>query len=384
VRIGIVTEYYYPSIGGVQEHVHHFAREARRLGHAVKVITSEMPDLEPPEGEAAGPDVIRIGTSRPIYNNGTFGRTTQGWSVRRRMRALFEREQFDVVHVHCPLTPTLPYIAIHEARCPVVGTFHSNWKPAGPIATVLRHWQQRYLDRLDAAVAVSRACFLGLEGRLTADFHIIPNGVDLEEFGRGKPLARFDDEKLTLLWVGRLEPRNGLDHMLRVFSKVRKDVDARLLVVGDGQLRPHFERMVPPEVARDVVFAGRLVDERPDWYASADIYCAPTHVATFGITLLEAMAAGCPILASDIDGFREVMQHGREGEMLPVHDERAWVSAIRRLADEPLRGAAYAERGRKTAHEYAWPTVTRQVIDLYRRIGVGSDHGAASQGPHPG
>lgn len=369
MRIGIVTEYYYPSIGGVQEHVHHFARQARRLGHTVKVITSEMPDLQPPEGEAASADVIRIGTSRPIYNNGSFGRTTQGWTVRRRVRELFEREQFDVVHVHCPLTPTLPYIAIHEAKCPVVGTFHTHWKP-GRFFMLMRRWQQRYLDRLDAAVAVSRACLHAFHGRLSADFHIIPNGVDVDEFGGGKRLEKFDDGKLNVLWVGRLEPRNGLDHMLQVFAKLRPHVDARLLVVGDGPLRSHYERSVPAEVADDVVFAGRLVDERPDWYASADVYCAPTRIASFGITLLEAMAAGCPILASDIEGFREVMQHGREGELLPLDDERAWVKALQRIAHEPLRASAYAERGRKTAHEYAWPTVTRQVIDLYRSIGV--------------
>ena len=371
MRIGIVTEYYYPSIGGVQEHVHHFAREARRLGHTVKVITSEMPDLEPPEGEAAGPDVLRIGKSRPIYNNGSFGRTTQGWSVRRRVREVFEREQFDVVHVHCPLTPTLPYVAIHEATCPVVGTFHTNWKP-GHFFRLMRRWQQRYLDRLDAAVAVSRACLHAFHGRLSADFHIIPNGVDLGEFGGGTPIEKYDDGKLNILWVGRLEPRNGLDHMLQVFAKVRREVDARLLIVGGGPLRPRFERMVPPELARDVVFAGQLVDERPDWYATAHVYCAPTRIASFGVTLLEAMAAGCPILASDIEGFREVMQHGKEGELLPLDDEHAWVKAIQRIASEPLRAAAYAERGRNTVQEYAWPTVARQVIDLYTEIGVGA------------
>lgn len=370
MRIGIVSEFYYPSIGGVQEHVHHFAREARKLGHSVKVITSEMPDLEPPRGEAAGPDVLRIGVSRPIMNNGTFGRTTQGFGVRRRMRAVLARERFDVVHVHCPLTPTLPYIAIHEALCPIVGTFHSNWKPAGRIATALRVWQQRYLDRLDAAVVVSRACLNGFEGRLSADFHVIPNGVDVEQFGGGQPLSEFDDGRFNLLWVGRLEPRNGLDHMIRVFAKVRRSLDARLLVVGDGPLRERYERLVPPDLARDVVFAGRLLDERPDWYASADVLCASMRFATFGITLLEGMAAGLPVLASDIDGFREVMQHGREGEMLPPFDEDAWAAAILRLADEPLRAAAYAERGRKTAHEYAWPSVARRVIDLYRSIGV--------------
>jgi phosphatidylinositol alpha-mannosyltransferase len=369
VRIGIVTEYYYPSIGGVQEHVHHFAREARRLGHAVKIITSEMPDLPPPVGEAAGPDVLRIAKSRPLFNNGSFGRVSQGPRLARAMRDVLDRERFDVVHVHCPLTPVLPYLAIHHASCPVVGTFHTHFQP-GRLFRLTRGPQQRYLDRLDAAVAVSRACLAPFQGQLEADFHIIPNGVDLEQFGLGRRLRELDDGRFNVLWVGRLEPRNGLDRLLAAFVELRKDLDARLLVVGDGPLRPRYQAMVPSELARDVIFAGKLLDERPDWYASADVYCAPTTIASFGITLLEAMAAGKPILASDIDGFREVMQHGHEGELLPVDEPRAWARALLRLAREPLRAQAYAEHGRRTAQRYAWPKITSQVVGLYRTIGV--------------
>src|SRR5512132_3346826 len=182
MRIGIVTEYYYPSIGGVQEHVHHFAREARRLGHSVKVITSRMPDLPAPTGDAAGPDVLRIATSRPVYNNGSFGRVSSGPGLSGAMRETLAAERFDVVHVHCPLTPVLPLVAVHHASCPVVGTFHTHFPP-GLAFQVARRSLQRYLERLDAAVAVSRACLTAFEGRLEADFHIIPNGVDVEQFG---------------------------------------------------------------------------------------------------------------------------------------------------------------------------------------------------------
>jgi phosphatidylinositol alpha-mannosyltransferase len=369
VRIGIVTEYYYPSIGGVQEHVHHFAREARRLGHTVRIVTSEMPDLPAPGPDASGPDVLRIAQSRPIFKNGSFGRVSSGFGLAARMRETLERERFDVVHVHCPLTPVLPFVAIHHATCPVVGTFHTHFTP-GALFRLTRRAQQRYLDRLDAAVAVSRACLHAFEGRLEADFHIIPNGVDVDRFGRGRKLTRFDDGKLNVLWVGRLEPRNGLDRMLAAFVLLRKEMEARLLVVGDGPLLPRYQAMVPAELTGDVVFAGRLLDERPDWYASADVYCAPTSIASFGITLLEAMAAGKPILASEIDGFREVMTHAREGELLPVDDPAAWAAALRRLAREPVRARAYGDHGRSTAQRYAWPRVTAEVLGLYRRIGV--------------
>ena len=349
--------------------MHHFAREARRLGHTVKILTSDMPDLPPPSGEAAGPDVIRLGRSRPLYERGSSGRVSTGLGLSRSVRRALERERFDVVHLHCPLTPVLPLLAAHHAVCPVVGTFHTPSRP-GALARLTRRPQQRYLDRLDAAVAVSRACLRAFEGRLEGDFHIIPTGVDVERFAGGRRLSRFDDGRFNVLWVGRLEPRDGLDRMLAAFVGLRRKLAARLLVVGDGPLRARYQAMVPRDLAGDVVFAGRLLDERPDWYASADVHCAPASVASSGTTLLEAMAAGKPVLASDIEGFREVVRHGREGELLPVDDAGAWGEALLRLAREPLRARAHAEHGRATALRHAWPRVAQEVLGLYRRVGV--------------
>jgi phosphatidyl-myo-inositol alpha-mannosyltransferase len=368
VRIGVVTEYYYPSVGGIQEHVHHFAREARRLGHVVKVVTSEMPDVKAGRSEPDR-DVIRVGESLPVYQNGGFGRITGGPRIGAAVRDVLARERFDVVHVHAPLTPVLPLVAIHHATGPVVGTFHTNFKP-NLLFRLMRGSLQRYLDRLDAAVAVSRACLSAFQDQLTAEFRIIPNGVDTERFARGSRLRRFDDGKLNVLFVGRLEPRNGLDRLLAGFHRAWKQIDARLIVLGDGPLLPRYRAMVPREMAEDVVFTGRVLDERPDYYATADVYCAPTRIASFGVTLLEAMAAGKPVLASDIDGYREVLQHGREGELLAPDDPAAWARALVRLSRDPARGAAFGERGRTTAQRYAWPVVTREVLGLYRSIGV--------------
>ncbi|ABC82188.1 glycosyltransferase family 4 protein [Anaeromyxobacter dehalogenans] len=368
MKIGVVTEYYYPSVGGIQEHVHHFAREARRLGHTVRIVTSAMPDLGAEPG-APQPDVIRLGRSLPAYTNGGFGRVTGGLGVRGALREVLARERFDVVHVHAPLTPVLPLLAIHHATGPLVGTFHTNFRP-GLLFRMMRGPLQRYLDRLDAAVAVSQACLGAFRDRLHADFRIIPNGVDAERFARGRRLRRYDDGKLNVLFVGRLEPRNGLDRLLAAFHRAWRQVGARLLVLGDGPLLPRYRAMVPRELREDVVFAGRVLDERPDWYATADVYCAPTRLASFGVTLLEAMASGKPVLAADIDGFREVMQHGREGELLSGDDPAAWARALVRIAREPARAQAYGERGRLTTQRYAWPSVTREVLGLYRSIGV--------------
>ncbi len=371
MRIGIVTEYYAPSVGGIQEHVRHFAREARRLGHAVTVLTSEMPDVREGRDPAPDPDdpeVVRVGRSFPMYNNGGVGRVTAGPRVSAAVRDVLEAGRFDVVHVHAPLIPVLPLLAIHHARGPLVGTFHTNWSP-GPIFRLAGGVLQRYLDRLDAALAVSRACLPALR-RLRADFRIVPNGVDVDQFGGGRRLRRFDDGRLNVLWVGRVEHRNGLDRMLAAFQEARREVDARLIVVGDGPFLPRYRARVPLEIAEDVEFEGRILDERPDYYASAHVYCAPTRIASFGVTLLEAMAARVPVLASDIDGFREVLRHGVEGELVPPDDTSAWARAIVRLARDRDLAAAYGAAGRRTALRYDWRVVAREVLAVYRAVGA--------------
>lgn len=366
MKIGIVTEYYYPSIGGVQEHVHHFAREARRLGHAVKILTSEMPDLPPPSPEASGPDVLRLARSRPFYLNGGFGRVSVGLGLSRAMRDALDRERFDVLHVHCPITPVLPWLALQHARGPVAGTLHTHYTP-GLGSRLAGGLERRYLGRLDLVLAVSHAA-ASLAAGIRDDVQIVPNGVDAEGFGQGRRPARFDDGRFNVLWVGRLEPRNGLDRMLRAFARLRARVPARLLVLGDGPLRRRYERMVPRDLAGDVVFAGAVIDGRADWYAAAHVYCAPTSVASFGVTLLEAMAAGRPVLASDIAGFREVLHDGEEGRLLPPDDAGAWADALEALARDPAGAAALGARGRATAARYAWPIVARRVLDLYQQV----------------
>lgn len=368
MRIGVVTEDYYPSYGAVAEHVRGFAREARRLGHVVKIITGEVPGA-PRRDEDRAEDVIRIGASRTLLRHGAVARVTGGTGAGAALREVLARERLDVLHVHAPLTPVLPLLAVHHATVPVVGSFHAHILP-GLLLRLAHRTQQRYLDRLDAAVAVSNACLAPLGGQLPADVRIIPGGVDVDRFSRGRRLRRFDDGKVNVLWAGRVEKRNGLDVLIAAFHRAWKQIDARLVVLGDGPKLARCRAMVPSEMADDVVFAGRAGDDRPDWFATADVFCAPAQAPSGGLTLLEAMAAGKPILASDLDGYRDVLTHGREGELLSSDDPGAWARAIVRLSREPVRAAAYGERGRVTAQRFAWPTVAREMLGLYRSIGV--------------
>ncbi len=370
MRIGVVTEHYYPAQGGIAEQVHHFAREARRLGHSVKVVTGGVPGSSgETEDRQRGYDVVRLGRTHTLLRDATISRMTGGSGIDDAVRDVLARERFDVLHVHDPLTPVLPLLAVHHARGPVVGTFHPHARPAF-LFRFARKALQRYLDRLDAAIAVSKACLEPLRGRIHGDVRIMAGGVDVDRLARGRRLRRFEDGKLNVLWLGRIERHGGLDVMLAAFHRAWNQIDVRLIVMGEGPFLPRYRAMVQRDAAEDVEFAGSVVDERADWYATADVVCATAQTASDGVALLEAMAAGKPVLASDVEGHRDVLQHGREGELLTPDDAGAWARALVRLSREPVRAAAYGERGRLVAQRHAWPSVAREVLGLYRSIGA--------------
>ncbi|HET6231385.1 MAG TPA: glycosyltransferase, partial [Longimicrobiaceae bacterium] len=179
MRIALVSEYYYPHLGGISEHVHFFAREMRRRGHHVDVITSRVP------GAAEEPGVIRLGRSVRIYANGSVGRLTVGRDLRRKMRDTLRRGRYDVVHVHGPFTSVLGILAIDEAECAVVGTFHTYFDGAWAY-NVWRKPLQRRLDRMHAVIAVSPSAAEANASYFDADWRIVPNGVDVDFF---HPLA---------------------------------------------------------------------------------------------------------------------------------------------------------------------------------------------------
>jgi phosphatidylinositol alpha-mannosyltransferase len=361
LRIAQVTEYYYPHLGGVCEHVHHLAREARLLGHHVDIITSRI------EAGTDTPNVIRLGQSVPIYCNGSLARITVGRSLRRRLRAVLANGRYDIVHVHAPLTPTLPLLAIDEATCPVVGTFHADLDYSVAYALGGRFFQPR-MARLAAAVAVSPRVVDGHGRYFDADWTVIPNGVDLEFFVPDAPRPRvMRGDVPTVLFLGRFDPRNGLGSLIAAFRRVRgRRRPAQLVVVGDGPLRPYYRRLANGDP--DITLVGAVVNERPQYYAHASVYACPTTTGSFGITLLESMACGTAIVCSDIDGFRHVVTHEREALTYPAGDTRDLADALVRAIDDDSLRARLGAAGRQRALAFAWPRVTEMVLRLYADV----------------
>ena len=361
LRIGVVTEYYYPHLGGVCEHVHFFSRQARALGHHVDIITSKI------DGTPARPNVIQLGTSVPWYINGSQSRLTVGPTLRRDMRRVLRDGRYDIVHVHSPLTPVLPLLAIAEADVPVIGTFHTYFD----YSVGYRIWRrafQRRLDKLSAAIAVSQSTIVALERYFDADWRIIPNGIDTELFNPHAPKPpEIRGDVPAILFFGRFDPRNGLTNLIDAFKRVKgRARRAQLVVVGDGPLRRHYYRQAANDP--DITFVGAVLKGRPHYYAHSAMYACPTTKASFGITLLESMACQTPIVCSDILGFRDVVVHGREALMVPRDDADALANGLVRLLDDESMRQRLGETGRQRALEYDWSRVTAQILDVYADV----------------
>ena len=361
LRIALVTEYYYPHLGGIVEHVHFFAREARKLGHHVDIITSHIP------GGSAEPHVIRVGRSQPVYANGSQARMTLGLGLTRRLGKIFDKGRYDIVHVHSPLNPTLPMCAIDAADCPVVGTFHTYFDQSVGYR-LTRSYLQKKLNKLSAAIAVSHSTTIALDRYFDADWKILPNGIDLDLFNPHAPAPPgISRDVPTILFLGRFDPRNGLTTLFDAYRKVRgSNRKAQVVVVGDGPLRNHYYRAAGGDPG--ITFVGSVLGSRPSYYAHAAMYACPTTKASFGITLLESMACETPVICSDILGFRDVVKHEREALMFPCGDVAALADDLVRLLDDETLRARLGKAGRQVAQSYGWPSVTASVIDVYSQI----------------
>ena len=369
MKIGIVSQSYYPRYGGVTEHVHHTAEELRRRGHDVTIITSHFR-----RGEAtSAPGVERIGYNLLIPFNGAFVDLAVGFRLRSQIRALLRRYDFDLLHTHAPLVPTLPLLAVETAECPQVGTFHTTGGPSR-LLDWTRGWLEPRMRRLDARIAVSDTAREFVSRYVPGDYHVIPNGVDVERFHPGvEPFERWREPgRVNLLFVGRLDPRKGVQVLLDAMPEVveRTRGRARLLVVGDSYLRGKFEASVAGPARPHVHFLGHVPSaDLARWYATGDLFVSPAlGNESFGIVLAEAMASGRAVVASDIPGYRSVVQPGVNGVVVPPGDAGALARTLTSLVEDDDRRNALAQRGRARALEFAWPRVTDRIESVYRDV----------------
>jgi len=395
LRVAIVSQAYHPAVGGVTEHVAGTARALHARGHQVTIVTSDFGGDGSAGGSGAehrdGATVVRLGRNFVIPFNGAENNITFGWDLRRRLTTLFSpggRAAFDVVHVHCPLSPVLPLLAIEiadRATIPLVGTFHTA-SDSDRLLRLFREPLRRYVERLDRAIAVSEAAREYAGRHFPVPITILPNGVDLLRFRPGAPrLPRFDDGVPNILFVGRFDPRKGLPELLRAAARLASEgVPFRLILVGDGRLRAEAERLAGGVLLGRVHFEGRVGHDRlPAYYASADLFCSPARGGeAFGMVLLEAMALGVPVVATDLPGHRCVVTSGADGILVPRRDSEALAAALRRLLADSGERRKLGANGLSKASRFGWDSIAARLEEIYRSVAP-SRAGAAGPAAEP-
>src|SRR3954453_5255527 len=376
VRVALVSPYSYTYPGGVGRHVEALAEELIRQGHDVRMFAPYDPDdrLARVAHRGARPE------RRPLPDYAVaLGRTVGGpmngavstLSMTPTTITTLERELrtggFDVLHVHEPNVPVASWFAVEAARMPVVGTFHTY--STGLVANGLAAnfvGARRLYSKLSARIAVSEAARWTAERFYGGRYTLVPNGVDL---AAARPTARQGEGPLRLLFVGRPEARKGLPVLLRAFEALRHaGVDARLTVAGASA-----EEVEPLLLdAEGVEVAGRVSDEEK-WrlLGEADLLCAPSLGGeSFGMVLTEAFASSTPLVASNIAGYRDVVRNRIDGVLVPAGDAVELGEELRSLALDPDRRARMARAARERAQRFAWPTVTREVTEVYEAAGA--------------
>jgi phosphatidylinositol alpha-mannosyltransferase len=361
VRIGIVCPYSLDVPGGVQDHVRDLAETLIAMGHYVSVLAPADEDAPLP------PFVVPAGRAVPVRYNGSVARLSFGPISAARVRRWIEHGDFDVLHVHEPGTPSLSLLAVLSARGPVVATFHTSMQRSRAMA-VAQGALQLVLERIAGRIAVSALARKVQVEHLGGGAVEIPNGVSVARFATAEPLPGWPGEGGAIGFLGRFtEPRKGFAVLLSAFVALAGTrPNLRLLVAGPGD--PADLLAVVPAAVRDrIVFLGLVSDvDKARMLRSVDVYAAPnTGGESFGMILTQAMAAGTPVVASDLDAFRRVLDGGEAGKLFPTGDSAALARALESLLDDPGQRRALAAHASRIVAAYDWRVVAARVLEVY-------------------
>jgi phosphatidyl-myo-inositol alpha-mannosyltransferase len=371
VKVGIVVPYSWSFWGGVQEHADHQARALRRLGHDARIVMGHDPPgrltwlLHPKQGRHTRPPeyVIPVGRSVIVPANASLPNIILSPQSMVRMRRIWVREAFDVVHVHEPLAPILSAFALASAPCPIVATCHSagerlGWYPlGGSLWGVLA-------KRIDQRIAVSESAKRAAEPYIGGPFDVVPNGIDLP------PATDPGGRNGNVVFIGRNEPRKGLPVLLRAWPEVRERTGARLRLIGADPISIRWlARRQGFSLDGVDLLGGVHEDDLTAELQAASLLVAPSLGGeSFGMVLTRAFSCGTPIVASNIEGYAQVADHDETGILVPPGDSDALAGAVVELLQDEERRRAYGTAARKAAEPYAWDRIGALLVEIYERV----------------
>ncbi len=374
MRIGMVCPYSFDVPGGVQSHVLQLAEVMRGRGHTVSVLAPSSP-------HAGLPDyVVSAGKAVPIPYNGSIARLQFSPMVHGKVRRWLTDGDFDVLHLHEPNAPSLSMWALRVAEGPIVATFHTSTTKSLTL-TVVRGLLRPMHEKIVGRIAVSDLARRWQMEALGSDAVEIPNGVDVAAFAGAPQLDGYPRPGKTVLFLGRYdEPRKGMTVLLDALPKlVPHFPDVEVLVVGRGH--EDEVRDAAGGLVRHLRFLGQVDDAgKASALRSADVYCAPnTGGESFGIVLVEAMAAGTAVVASDLHAFRRVLRDGAAGRLMPVGDGAALAEGLIDVLSDDAARRRYTDEGRRAVGRYDWPVVADQIARVYETVaGAGAKVQVAS------
>ena len=369
MRILLASPYDLTHPGGVTSHVFDLAHQFQEMGHSIVVAGPAGNGRLPQNGYTH-----HLGATMRFLSPGDSARVNINPFMILTVRAFLAEHQFDVLHLHEPFIPFIGPSFLRLADGLKIGTFHT-WRE-GPHLPYLAFWPLiAYWNRmLDGRVAVSPAAHKTISRYFPGEYKIIPNGVNFERFAApARPPCHLVDERPTVLFVGRIEARKGIPYLLNAFKLVKKSIpSARLVIVGEGGLRAEYIRLAREMALDDVSFEGFVEPERlTGYYHRADVFCSSSTVnESFGITLLEAMAACTPVVATTINGLMSEADNEKLGLVVPPRDAQALAGGIVRLLEDRQSAERLAEAAQARARCFDWANVATQLIDYYKSLGA--------------
>jgi phosphatidylinositol alpha-mannosyltransferase len=367
LRVGLVAESYYPTLGGVQEHVRHLRNLLDRQGVEVTILTGRPRVAAAPVPEDAERNVVRVGRARIFRSGGTFTQATIGPLAVYNFHRALRRGQFDLLNIHGPCDPGLASCALAMFRGPKVLTLHNAVFPDAAWRHRIAPYYRWVFRRAAAVIAVSEAT--SQVWRRYADFQpeVIPNGVDVG-YWRASPSARHARPGTrNIVYLGRLESRNGPEVAVEAFNRIGPSFpDVRLLMAGDGPMRAALGALVAPALRHRVDFLGAVFDERPELLASASVFLLPARAVGFSIMVLEAFAAGLPVVALPGLGTDRAGEHWSNVIMASDDSVDAFAAAVSDTLKRDQRERV--ARGRVIADAFDWDKVGGRILDVFQRV----------------
>ncbi|MCB0165104.1 MAG: glycosyltransferase family 4 protein, partial [Anaerolineae bacterium] len=369
MKIALVSPYDFPYPGGVTEHVAALAGGLQRRGHEVQIFaaSSGFPGYSGLNYRILTRQIVCFPIAGALARIGVSPLTSI------TVKKLLRREKFDIIHLQEPLTPSLTwwFLMLASSHTATVGTFHAYHERPHRLYQLSRPLFKRLFAKLDSLIAVSPPAREFAGGMFPGNYRIIPNGIDLSRFGRTASLPQPNPpQPITLLFVGRLDPRKGFAVLFDAFCRLQPHYPhLKLHVIGP--VAPStvnmYRQLAQAQGITGLEFIGYVAPERlPDFYHQADIFCAPSlGCESFGIVLLEAMAASLPIVASDIVGYRSLMTGGQEGLLVPPGQPDSLTVALRRLIDQPDLRRQLGQSGQAKAAQFTWDHVVDQTLAVY-------------------